>query len=312
VRVQQVSYFLAIVRTGSFRKAAAELEMTQSALSETVANLERELGAPLLHRSRGQVTLTDVGRAVLSRFEVIDAQATQIRDDVDAFSGMLRGSVRIGTVNAGVRTVLPLATRQFLALFPHVELQIEDGGSDDIADAVRAGQLDLGLTVAIDRQDDPHSTRSDGLRFAPLLTSRLVVCLPPHHRLAEQASLSVTDLVDESLITFRRGYLMHSVLQDLLDVSAHTTAFLTDSTDSAKAMIAAGVGVTVLPEFSARYSPNGTIYRPLAGIGTRVTLGVVTRATPLTGAPREFESLLHAHGTGSGRVVPGSSAPGKG
>jgi DNA-binding transcriptional LysR family regulator len=323
VRVQQVSYFLAIVRNGSFRGAATELGMTQSALSETVGNLERELGALLLHRSRGQVQLTDVGQALLARFEVIDEQAAQIRDDVDAFAGVLRGTVRIGTVNAGVRTVLPLATRQFLNLFPHVDLHIEDGGSADIADSVRSGHLDIGLTVVMERDERFATQRGEpvGLRFAPLLSSELVVCLPPRHPLAARSTIRVSDLADQSLITFRKGYLMHAVLNELLDVSAHTTAFLTDSTDSAKAMIAAGVGVTVLPEFSARFSPAGTIYRPLADIDTKVTLGVVTRSDPLPGAAREFESLLRGYadtsvqassprirrGSGDGRPHSGTS-----
>lgn len=304
MRVQQVSYFLAIVRNGSFRGAATELGMTQSALSETVGNLERELGAPLLHRSRGQIALTDVGQAVLARFEVIDEQAAQIRDDVDAFAGLLRGTVRIGTVNAGVRTVLPPATRQFLTLFPQVDLQIEDGGSDDIAGAVRSGHLDLGLTVALDRPDTP-SGESNGLRFVPLLSGRLVVCLPPEHELAGRPTISVPDLADQALVTYRKGYLMHAVLQDLLDVTAHTTAFLTDSTDSAKAMIAVGVGITVLPEFSARFSPAGTVYRPLADVDKRVTLGVLTRAEPLSGAAGEFESLLHGYADSSVHTVAG-------
>jgi DNA-binding transcriptional LysR family regulator len=82
-------------------------------------------------------------------------------------------------------------------------------------------------------------------------------------------------------------------------MSAHTTAFLTDSTDSAKAMIAAGVGVTVLPEFSARFSPAGTIHRPLADVDTTVTLGVVTRSDPLPAAAREFESLLRGYADSS-------------
>ena len=304
VRVQQVSYFLAIVRNGSFRGAATELGMAQSALSETVRNLERELGAPLLHRARGQVALTDVGRAVLARFQVIDEQSRQIRDDVDAFAGLLRGTVRIGTVNAGVRTVLPPATRQFLDLFPQVDLQIEDGGSDDIAAAVRSGHLDLGLTVAVDRSPaSPIDTA--GLRFVPLLSSRLVVCMPPDHPLVGRRAVAVPDLNDQALITFRKGYLMHAVLNDLLDVPSHRSAFLTGSTDSAKAMIAAGVGVTVLPEFSAKFSPAGTVYRPLTDVDTRVTLGVSARPEPLPGAAREFESLLHGYADGSVHTTAG-------
>lgn len=300
MRVEQTECVLAVARTGSFRAAAEELGMSQQALSETVRNLERELGAALIVRGRGRATLSDTGLAVLPHFEAVVASARAVRDEIGAQSGILRGSLRIGAVAAATNTSLPQAVTTFLDRNPRVALRVIGAGSADISNDVRSGVLDLGL-ITLASDEDPPS----GLAFEPLATSRLVACLPASHPLAERTSITTADLSEERWIAFRAGYMMHRVIERIVDTSAIDDVYVTDNTHSAKAMIAAGVGVCVLPLFSATPRPDGLVTRDLDDVDLSVTLGAVTRTSaPTLRLPEEFMSVLRgdAHSTTSDSV----------
>ncbi|MEJ2861620.1 LysR family transcriptional regulator [Actinomycetospora flava] len=254
MRVEQAGAVLAILRTGSFSAAARELGVGQSTLSEGVRSLERELGAELLRRSRRGVTATTVGQAVRPALERIVAAAEEIADVV-AGGGVRR--LRIGAVSAAVGTVLADATADLLAAAPGLELRVRAAGSAEIVAGVSSGELDAGLVVVGPEAQD--------LTLVPLLTCRLGVCVPVGHWLADPDEVDVVtsaELDGERLVAHRPGYRVAELVDALLPDA--DVVHRADNTETAKAMVAAGVGVAVLPELSLTDADRDALaWRPL-------------------------------------------------
>ncbi|WP_170917065.1 LysR family transcriptional regulator [Pseudonocardia sp. Ae505_Ps2] len=291
--MEQARCVLAILRTGSFRDAARDLGMSQSTLSEAVRALERELGVQLLHRRRRGVSATEVGAAVRPQLEHIARAAAEVQNTVAAFSEAERGRLRVGVVTAAAGTVLPAAIGDLLAGRPDLELQVSSTGSSEIGDAVAAGRLDAGLITVLAGAPAPP-----GLTVVPLLRCPLVVCAPLGHRFADLAEVPAAELATERLIAYRPGYLMHDLLGRLVELQTATVVYRTDDTRTALAMIAAHVGVTVLPELSVP-DPQGLLRRPLAQPHPEVLVALVHAHDDKDPAVAAFGEILLRHARAS-------------
>ena len=293
MRVEQAISVVTILRTGSFREAARELEVSQSALSETVRNLERELGVTLLERGRGGVTPTETGERVRPYLEEIATATGRLREEIALAAVGGRYRLRIGAVTAAVNTLLPGAVSDLLTTLPGVQTQVIAAGSLDIRVAVLAGRLDAGLVTVTEAE---AGRAAPGLVLVPLLRCGLVVCAPAGHPFAESGEVDPARLRDERLIAYRPGYLMHDVIEELLGAPMPNVVYRTDNTNTAKTMIAAGVGVTVLPEFSVVPAdgdlPRKLVLRPLGGPPVRIALAAIHRADDDGEPVRTFAELL--------------------
>jgi len=293
MRLQQMRYLDAVVRHRSFRRAADELELSEPSLSQQIRKLEEELGAKILERERRAVRLTDFGHAIISPARAILAEEEHIREAADAYRGLRSGRLSFGTVNAGSNTLLPEVLPHYSKRFPGIEVRVTETGSLDIARGVLRGDLDLGLIVRVPE----IGPADDGLVVEDLLESKLVVCVPVGHRLAKRKKLASTDVAREPLILFRQGYLMHEILRTLLGERTGNVVYYTDNTESAKRMVAAGVGLTFLPEFSIvddSYRGEGKItYIPLETDVPSLRLCTISRAGErLTRAAEAFRDML--------------------
>ena len=164
VKLQQLATFVAVAEEGSFTRASDRLNVVQSAVSASVRNLEKELGAMLFERSTHSVRLTDSGRALLPEARATLAAAQAARDAVDEVRGGLRGTVVLGTMQAqGMRAIdLAGVLVAFRAEHPAVEVTIRhSGGSSEMAREVREGRLDLAF-VALPGKGPP------GVELRPL------------------------------------------------------------------------------------------------------------------------------------------------
>jgi len=245
LRFEQLRYLAAIVRNKSFRKAATELGLAQPSLTQAIQNLEDELETTLLERGRTGVELTPVGEAILPF--VLNALECErhIRHEADEYSGLLKGSLNIGTVQAASNTLLPGVLRDFCLRYPQIKVYVSESGSVDIAKEVRERRLDLGLVTCM--ADVPNL---EGLRHEDLLESRLVLCVSKENPLAQRHHVSVRDFADQPLIVFRPGYSMHEVIERLFGHRPVRVAYQTNNTESAKRMVVAGLGVFVFAESS--------------------------------------------------------------
>ncbi|MFD7132901.1 LysR family transcriptional regulator [Streptomyces sp. NPDC059894] len=270
MRTEQLEYIAAVTRLGSLRRAAEELRLSQPALSETVRNLERELGVDLLERKRSGATMSASGRELLPHIiGVLDAV-----DRLRAAAGeqhRISRMVRVGTVNAATVPLLIPAVRTFRASHPVTQVEVVAAQQTDIHRTLLEGGFDLGLVNHLAGDDMPAEFES-----TELLRGRPVVCVRPDSPLAAGPSVSVDDLLGVPLIGMRSGYVMHRYVHRLLDGRAPSFAYSTDGAEMGKLMVAEGLGATVLPDFSVAGDPlerrGALTYRPISGETTRVLL----------------------------------------
>ncbi|MFT4126081.1 MAG: LysR family transcriptional regulator [Gordonia sp. (in: high G+C Gram-positive bacteria)] len=284
MRTEQVEAVLAIAATSSFRGAAARLGVSQSALSATVRKLEAEVGVPLLIRSHEGTRLSPAGSAAFDAMRTLAAAADDLRTVLAAQTSAGPEVIRVATVSAAVNTVLPQALRG-IADDPGAEARVQVGGSGDVLDQVVAGDADLGLIVC--EPDDQRT--APGIRAERLLTAPIGVVVPLGHRLAAQPTLVAADLDGERTISFREGYLMHRLAGGLLGAIATRVVSEVTSTPEAVRLVAAGVGICVVPQFSVT-GTDAVSWRPLADREQHIALVLIAPRTPRS--PRVGQLLL--------------------
>jgi DNA-binding transcriptional LysR family regulator len=304
VRVEQLEYIAAVTRLGSLRRAGEELHISQPALSETVRNLELELGVTLLDRQRSGAKISTDGRELLPHIVDILEAVDRLRTAADEQHKSNR-SIRVGTVNAATVTLLMPAIAAFRHARGGTQVEVINTQQADIHRALLDGGLDLGLVNLLEG-DDP----APDLVTAQLVTGRPVVCVRTDDPLAAQESISVDELRASSLIAMRAGYLMHRYLHRLFADDVPRFPYSTDGAEMGKLMVAQGLGVTVLPDYSIAGDPlerSGIItFRPVLGDGTQVALVMQHRQSRhlpegvrvLRQALRERAALYRAAHTG--------------
>jgi DNA-binding transcriptional LysR family regulator len=193
MELRHLETFVAVAEERSFSRAADRLHVVQSAVSATIRNLEREWGIALFHRTTHRVELSDAGRAVLGEARAALAAAADVATAVEEVRGGLRGTIRVGimqaTLGAGGISVAA-AISAFRAAHPGVTLTVRQGGSADQAERVRTGELDVAF-IGLPDTDLP------GLELTTLVELPLHLACHVGHRLARRASVTLDELSDE-------------------------------------------------------------------------------------------------------------------
>src|ERR1700733_8896581 len=267
MRIEQLECLAEVARLGSFRRAAEELHISQPALSGSVRGLERELGIDLLERGRQGATVSDAGRELLPHILSVLDSVDRLRQAAGEQHRSIR-VLRVGTVNTAMVPLVTPAIRQFRETHRATQVEIITAQQDEIHRAILAGGFDLGLVNYLEGDDMPPELGS-----TTLLRGRPAVCMRPDSALASLTAVRATDLHTEPLIVMRSGYLMHRLMQGQLPGFSYSA----DGAEMGKLMVAEGLGITVLPDFSIAGDPleqRGVItWRPIAGDATEGGLG---------------------------------------
>lgn len=147
MQFQQLHYFVAVAETRHFTRAAEMVHVAQPSLSQQIRALERELGADLFLRARGNITLTDAGEALLPLARRILADADTARHEVQELVQLRSGRVRLGATPSLCTGLLPDVLRAYHDRYPGIRLMIEENGSHDLVRELARGALDLALVV---------------------------------------------------------------------------------------------------------------------------------------------------------------------
>jgi DNA-binding transcriptional LysR family regulator len=287
MRVEQLEYVAEVARLGSFRRAAEVLHISQPALSESVRSLERELGVTLLERGRHGARMSAGGRELLPHIRASLDSLDRLRQAAGEQHNNSR-LVRVGTVHTAMAPLLAPAIRQFREEHRSTQVEIVGAQQDDIHREILAGSLDLGLVNYLEGDDMPPQ-----LETITLLRGRPVVCMRQDDALAERDAVRVSDLDGRPLIAMRSGYVMHRYIHRLLNDEIPPISCSTDGAEMGKQMVAQGLGLTVLPDYSITGDPleqRGIItWRPIAGEATQVQLVIQrTRTTSGTLAVKDL------------------------
>jgi DNA-binding transcriptional LysR family regulator len=299
VRIEQLEYVAAVARLGSFRRAAEEVHVSQPALSESVRALERELGVGILERGRQGARVSEPGRDLLQHIQTVLDSVDRLRAAANV-QHESRRMVRIGTVNSATVPLVAPTIRRFSETHRMTQVEVFGGLHTDVQRSLLEGSSDLGLVNYLEGDDLPPE-----LETTLLLSGRPVVCMLPDSQLAARDAVRAEDLRSVPLIVMRSGYVMHRFLHRFLQDDIPAFSYSTDGAEMGKLMVAAGLGVTVLPDFSVIGDPLETrgvsTWRPLAGDATTVQL-VIQRLR--SGSPPRAARDLHRMFVQRARDIP--------
>ena len=252
--LRQFRYLDAVARRRSFTKAALDLHIAQSALSQQVGRLERELGVELLRRSTRRVEVTEAGELALARARRALAEADGLRADLDALQGLVRGTLRLG----GVPPVGPVHPAALIADFarahPGVAITVREDVAFTLLGQLRGGDLDLVMALVA-----PDAL--DGLEGVRLLDDELVLVAPSNHPLARAKRVRVERRAGEALVTYAVG----STLRDALLALVPGGRVVAEANDleTVRELTARGLGVTLMPRSVVASRGNRLAIRPL-------------------------------------------------
>ncbi|WP_373324867.1 LysR family transcriptional regulator [Actinocatenispora rupis] len=271
MQLQQLAYFLAVADTRHFTRAAEAVHVAQPSLSKQIRALEHELGAALFSRARGNIALTPAGETLLPLARRILADVDTARLEVQELAMLRSGRVRLGATPSLLTGLLPDVLRAYRAQYPGIRLLIEESGSRDLVHDLAEGELDLALIIL------PVSSTGPALATTPLLREELVVASsaaapPPTTR----DRMRVTDLEDEPLVMFRRGYDLREFTMTACQNAGFEPTFAIEGgeMDAVLGFVAAGLGLAVVPSMVV-----GNRFRitPFAGPGLSRTIGLAHR-----------------------------------
>jgi LysR family transcriptional regulator of abg operon len=177
MKLQTLQALIHVEEMGSIRAAAHEVALSQPALTAAIQQLEEELHAPLLVRTRQGATLTAFGRAFMGHARLIVAESRRAKEEIDQLRGHWQGSIRFSTSPAVALSILPLALQQFALAHPQVQVHLRDGLYPGITPALRDGTLDFALTP-VDKPELELDLLAD-----PLFTTEIVIACNRDHPL---------------------------------------------------------------------------------------------------------------------------------
>ncbi|MER8004251.1 LysR substrate-binding domain-containing protein [Streptomyces sp. NPDC094149] len=292
MQFQQLQYFVAVAETRHFTRAAELVHVAQPSLSQQIKVLERELGADLFRRARGNITLTDAGEALLPLARRILADADTARQEVQELAQLRSGRVRLGATPSLCTGLLPDVLRAFHDRYPGIRLLIEEGGSHDLVRELARGALDLALVVL------PLPTPSPALTTVELLREDLVVVSSPEAPAPGgpgRRTVRISDLEGERLVMFRHGYDLRELTVAACRAEGFEPGFAVEGgeMDAVLGFVRAGLGVAVVPRMVATRTGRGLRVTPLARPGLHRTIALAHRsdvAPPR--AARELQRML--------------------
>ncbi|SBW07358.1 Transcriptional regulator, LysR family [uncultured Alphaproteobacteria bacterium] len=307
MELRHLRYFLAVAEEKNFTRAAARIGIGQPPLSHQIQDLERELGVMLFHRVPHGAELTEAGQAFLPRAQSALVQADQARVAAQRASRGETGHIRIGFTGAGAfNPAVPAVIRGFRRAYPEVVVDLEERNTGHLVEGLR----DNGLDGAFIR---PGPEDLSDLRLMDFTNEPMMIALPESHPRAGEARLPLTALAREPLILFPREIsigLYDEVLsccraagfEPVLGQQAPQFA-------SAVNLVAAEIGVSVVPRSFARIRVEGVAYIEIADIAPAARLAFAHHRGSRSVTLRNFSALvlgaiLNPAPTKNGRRIP--------
>jgi len=281
-----------VLRRGSFSSAAEALSYTQSAVSQAIARLEAETGTQLVVRDRRGVRPTAAGATLAEHAEAIFAQIEAAEQDLAAVLGVSGGRLRAASFPSAGATLMPLAIAIFRRGHPDVTLTLAEGEPEEIAPRLRAGEFDLALLFKFPGVGEDLDA---GLRSVTLLEDPLHVALPREHPLASGRPLELADLREEEWVQTSAASpgARHVVRLCLSARFEPRVSFESDDYETVQGLVAAGVGVALIPRLALTRVHPGIAVRELSPRSpVRKVVAVTPRGAAMAPAARTMLRIL--------------------
>src|SRR6267142_991526 len=296
----QLRYFHAVVRTGSFTRAAEQLGIGQPSLSQQIRALEKKIGTPLFERLGRSVRLTAFGEALRLPAENILQQVAMAEDSLANLQEGVRGRLRIGVIP----TILPywIAPRivDFRRAFPEVDLQLIEDPTPRLVEQLQSGDLDIAVASLPVKNPD--------IICSELFREPLFLAVAKDHPLAGKSEVELRAFMNEPLLLLKEGHcLRDNVLMACTRASAELqSVFETNQVESIFQLVQAGFGITLVPAMASSGRAACALI-PVKGAPTRRVGYLRARRHVVTKPMRELTSWLRR--AAEGTCLPGGNGP---
>jgi LysR family transcriptional regulator, hydrogen peroxide-inducible genes activator len=280
----EIRYFLAVCQTLNFTKAAELCNVTQPALTRAIQKIEGELGGLLFSRERGNTHLTELGRLMQPHLEEVMARTVAAKEQAARFLSLESAHLRLGVMC----TIGPMRFVGFLNRFradhPGIELTLSESVPDRLSEALLQGELDVAVMARADGFDER-------LRAEPLYHERFAVACGVGHPFARRNAVTMRDMDGETYLQ-RINCEYRDVLREQCEACGAriVRSYRSEREDWIQTMVAAGMGVCFLPEFSATHP--GVVTRVVTDPEVRREVCLVTVAGRRWSAP--VASFVHS------------------
>jgi molybdate transport repressor ModE-like protein len=272
--VRRIRVLQEVVTRGSFSAAADSLHLSQSAVSQQIAALEREVGVPLLERTSNGPKLNAAGEALMEHGDAVLCRLDEAERELAQIAGLEGGRLRLASFSTASATLMTRALALFRQQYPKVELEFTEADPEDTFPGLKRGDFDL--AVVFDYPDFPLDFSRD-VEAELVYEESMQVALPPGHPLAAAKSVKISDLADEDWLC---GALPSSCRFQVINLCHEAgfepkITFQSEDYGVIKGFVAGGLGVSILPELAGDHP--GIELRPVRGQKPTRRVWAVTR-----------------------------------
>ncbi len=264
--VKQLRVLKAVSEHGSFSAAADALTYTQPAVSQQIAALEKQAGATLVNRGSRGVTLTDAGRALVEHADVVIARLAAAEAELEAIAGVRGGRVRMSSFPTAGASLLPPAVALFTRRHPEVELTFVEQEPEEAVAMLRGAELELALVFEYRGLSQPEFDRLyEGIELRHLIDDPMYVAMPADHPAARKQRVRLGDFAEDVWIqNDTRGPCGRLHLAACVGAGFEPNiGYESDDYNVVQGLIAAGVGVSLLPALSLTNVREDIVVRSL-------------------------------------------------
>jgi LysR family transcriptional activator of glutamate synthase operon len=271
LELRQLRYFVEVAEREHISEAAEHLHVAQSAVSRQIANLEEELGTRLFERIGRNVKLTPPGKIFLEHsvtaLKAIDFAVKQVEEYLDP----AKGTIKIGFPTSLASYVLPTVISAFKKEYPNVQFHLRQGSYRFLIEAVKNRELNLAFLGPVPQNDESIHTNI-------LFSEKVHALIPASHPLARLEKINLSDLRKDNFVLFPEDYILNKVAVDACRAAGFVpnVTSVGEDMDALKGLVAAGIGVTLLPESSLYEStPRFTVKMAIENPAITRTVGVI-------------------------------------
>lgn len=271
MELRQLRYFVEVAEREHISEAAEHLHVAQSAVSRQISNLEDELGTALFERVGRNVKLTQIGKIFLEHsvtaLKAIDFAVKQVEEYLDP----AKGTIKIGFPTSLASYVLPTVISAFKKDYPNVQFHLRQGSYRYLIDAVKNRELNLAFLGPVPPNDE-------SINASILFSEKVHALLPANHPLAQSKDINLSELRNDNFVLFPEDYILNKVAVDACKAAGFMPSVTSvgEDMDALKGLVAAGIGVTLLPESSLYDStPRFTVKLNVASPAITRTVGVI-------------------------------------
>ena len=263
MELRHLSYFIAVAEELHFGRAAKRLNISQPPLSFQIRQLEEEIGVRLFNRTKRRVELTAAGAVFLTEARrILNLSADAVRRTVRADRGQI-GQLTVGFIGSANYSVLPQVIREFRKRFPAVELSLTEMNTSQQLEALHGGRIQAGF------MRPPHGVTEAGVSIEPVFREPLLAAMPGNHPLRRESALPLRRLAKEPFIMIPRqrgpGFFDHIITLCQQEGFSPHIVLEASQFHTVIGLVAAGIGVSILPASMQRFPIEGVVFRTIAG-----------------------------------------------